>query len=190
MFTINKESKNEIIVKNSKFIGLIYNIDNEDEIKNILEKLKKQYKDSTHICYAYRLENKEKAFDDGEPTGTAGLPIMEVIKKNDLINTLIVVIRYFGGTLLGAGGLIRAYSKCAREVLNLCNKKLYVKYNYYKLSTDYDNLKLLNTLINDLKLNIQSKNFDEMITYIVKVKAEDDNIKEQIKNTSINIEYI
>lgn len=190
MFTIEKEKINEIVIKNSKFIGLIYNVSSETEVKSILDEVKKGYKDSTHICYAYRLDNKEKLFDDGEPTGTAGAPIMEVIKKNELINTLIIVVRYFGGIKLGAGGLIRAYSKCAREVLSLCDKELYIKYNYYKLSTNYDNLKLLNTLINGLDLDIESKKFDEMITYIIKVKDNDDNLFEQIKNTSIKIEKI
>lgn len=188
MFTINETNKNEIIIKNSKFIGIIFNVDTENQIKYILENLKKEYKDATHITYAYKLENKQKYSDDSEPTGTAGAPIMEVINKNDLINTLIVVIRYFGGIKLGAGGLIRAYSKAAREVLKLCHLEEYIKYNYYKLSTDYDNLKLLNTITNDLE--IKEKYFDNNITYIVKIKEENDNLEKIIKNTSIQIEKI
>ena len=185
MYTINESNKNEIIVKNSKFIGIIYNVKDENEIKSILENLKKEYKDATHICYAYKLENKEKSSDDGEPTGTAGLPIMEVINKNDLINTLIVVIRYFGGTLLGAGGLIRAYSKAAREVLKKCTLEEYIKYNYYEVTTDYDNLKLLNTLTNDL--NIETKKFDDKIIYKIKIKEADDDIYKRFEKTSIKV---
>lgn len=186
MFTINETNKNEIIIKNSKFIGIIYNIESEKEINSIIDNLKKEYKDYTHICYAYKLENKQKYNDDGEPTGTAGAPIMEVINKNDLINTLIVVIRYFGGIKLGAGGLIRAYSKCAREVLKKCILNEYINYNYYRLSTNYDNLKLLNNLTNDLE--VTSKSFEENIIYYVKVKEENDDVINRFENTDINVE--
>ena len=183
MYTVRETNENEIIIKNSRFIGIIYNVTSEDEIKTILESLKDKYKDATHICYAYKLENKEKCIDDGEPTGTAGLPIMEVINKNELINTLIVVIRYFGGTLLGAGGLIRAYSKAAREVLKECDLNEYIKYNYYEIISDYDNLKLLNALTSDL--GIETKKFDDKIIYKVKVKQDDDDLIERFKKTSI-----
>ena len=185
MFTIDKNNEEEIVIKNSKFIGLIYKVDNEDDIKEILNSLRTKYKDATHITYAYKLKDKQKCSDDGEPTGTAGTPIMEVINKNDLINILIVVIRYFGGIKLGAGGLIRAYSKAAREVLKKCVLEEYINYNYYKLITDYDNLKLLNTLTKDLI--IEKKNFDEDIIYIVKIKQEDDNVKEIFKDTNIKV---
>ena len=188
MFTIDKNNENEIIIKNSKFIGLIYKVETETEITNILEELRKDYKDCTHLTYAYKLKDRQKYSDDGEPTGTAGAPIMEVINKNELINVLIVVIRYFGGIKLGAGGLIRAYSKCAREVLNKCNKEEYINYNYYILTTDYDHLKLLNNLTKDL--DIEKKLFDEEIIYEIKVEKEKDNIKEIFNNTEIKIKEI
>ena len=109
--------ENEIIIKKSKFITKLYNIDNEDEVKNIIENLKKEYKKATHICYAYSINGKEKAVDDGEPSHTAGLPILNVIHLKKLNNVLIVVIRYFGGIKLGAGPLTRAYSKSASEII-------------------------------------------------------------------------
>ena len=188
MKTITSKVSNEIIIKNSKFIGLIFNVTDENEIKSILEDLRKKHKDATHITYAWRLDNKQKFSDDGEPTGTAGNPIMEVILKNDLINTLIVVIRYFGGIKLGAGGLIRAYSKVAREVLKLCTLNEYIKYNYYRLTVEYDDLKLLNSLTNDL--TIETKSFDEKISYIVKIKEDEDNLNDKIKNTKVQIEKL
>ena len=188
MFTIDKNNRDEIIIKNSKFIGLIYKIENEDEINNILNNLKKEYKDATHITYAWKLNDKQKYNDDGEPTGTAGVPIMEVINKNDLINVLIVVVRYFGGIKLGAGGLIRAYSKCAREVLKKCKLEKYIIYNYYELKTNYDNLKLLNNLTKDLI--IEKKEFDENIIYIVKTTEKADSIEKIFKNTEIKIKEI
>lgn len=107
-------------IKKSKFIGFVYKVDNVADIKKILEELKKEHKKSTHICYAYKIVGEnyaEKAFDDGEPSGTAGKPILNVINKKRLFNIMVVVVRYFGGIKLGAGGLLRAYSKTASEVL-------------------------------------------------------------------------
>ena len=130
---------NTIIINKSKFIALIYYIDNINEINNLLDKVKKEYKDATHYCYAYILDNSEKANDDGEPTGTAGLPILNVLKKENLNHVLCIVVRYFGGIKLGAGGLIRAYSNATKEVIitkkynEAENKRNHYLLNYFKL---------------------------------------------------------
>ncbi|MDD4110408.1 MAG: YigZ family protein [Clostridia bacterium] len=108
-----------IEIKKSKFIGVVYKVDNVADVKKILEELKKEHKKSTHICYAYKIVGEnyaEKAFDDGEPSGTAGKPILNVINKKGLSNILVVIVRYFGGIKLGAGGLVRAYTKAASEI--------------------------------------------------------------------------
>lgn len=188
MFKIKDNVSNELIIKNSKFIGLIYYVDNIEKIENILESLRNEHKDATHICFAYRLENKEKYSDDGEPTGTAGAPIMEVIKKNDITNVLGVVIRYFGGIKLGAGGLIRAYSKTIRETLNKTLLEPIIFYNYYELETNYDNLKLLNTLTSNLE--ITNKDFSVTIKYQVKIEKDKDNINDIFKNTNILVKKL
>ena len=107
----------ELIIKKSRFICYIYNLDNIDEIDSILSNLKKEHKRADHFCYAYIIGNKEKAFNDKEPNGTAGLPILNVLKKNNLNNIFAIVIRYYGGIKLGAGGLIRAYSKAVSEAI-------------------------------------------------------------------------
>ena len=114
---INLIKNNEIIIKKSKFLGFLYEISNLEEIKEILNNLKKEHKKATHICYAYKVGVNAKYSDDGEPNGTAGKPIYNIIEKKNLNNILIVVIRYFGGIKLGAGGLFRAYSNCASELL-------------------------------------------------------------------------
>ncbi len=115
---MNKLIKNNIIlIKKSKFLTFLYEIDNLEEIKEILNNLKIEHKKATHICYAYKIGVNAKYFDDGEPAGTAGKPIFNVIEKKNLNNVLIIVIRYFGGIKLGAGGLFRAYSNCASEIL-------------------------------------------------------------------------
>ena len=103
-------------IKKSKFYGYLYDAKRVEEVAPILESLKKEHKKATHICYAYKITSGQeyvKFFDDGEPSGTAGKPIFNVIDKKKLNNVLIVVVRYFGGIKLGAGGLTRAYSNTA-----------------------------------------------------------------------------
>ena len=118
MKSIKEEITNEIIINKSRFITVLTNINDIDKVKEKLENIKKTYKDATHYCFAYIINNHEKCSDDGEPSGTAGMPILNVLKQNNLTNILCVVIRYFGGIKLGAGGLIRAYSTSASEALN------------------------------------------------------------------------
>lgn len=106
----------ELVINKSRFIGVLTSLTCEEDIKNTLTSLCKEHKKATHICYAYVYNIDkvlEKFSDDGEPKGTAGAPIMNVLKKRKCQNTLIAVVRYFGGIKLGAGGLIRAYSKTA-----------------------------------------------------------------------------
>ena len=110
MYSIKETTKNTIEIKKSKFITILYRINNVEEVNTILYKVSSKYSDATHVCYAYILNNIEKCSDNGEPSGTAGLPILNVLKKKNLTNILAIVIRYFGGIKLGAGGLVRAYS--------------------------------------------------------------------------------
>ena len=106
-------------IKKSKFIGYYYEVDSIDEVINILELLKKNNKKARHIPYAYKIDNQIKKSDDKEPSGTSGMPILNIIEKNNLNHVLIAVVRYFGGIKLGAGGLIRAYGNTAKEVISL-----------------------------------------------------------------------
>ena len=100
-------------VKKSKFIGLAYEVNSVDEVKTILEELKKEHKKARHLPYAYKIGPQVKKTDDKEPSNTAGLPIYNIIERKQLDNCLVAVVRYFGGTKLGAGGLLRAYSEAA-----------------------------------------------------------------------------
>ena len=113
---MKKLKEEEIIIKKSKFIGILYEVDNEDEVKDILTNLKKEHKKARHIPYAYKIDMQVKKSDDKEPSSTAGSPILNIIEKKQLNHVLIVVIRYFGGIKLGAGGLIRAYSQATNIV--------------------------------------------------------------------------
>ena len=141
MKTVKENIENEIIINKSRFITLLIKINNLDEIEKNLKEIKKKYKDATHYCYAYTIGNKEKCSDNGEPSGTAGIPILNVLKQNDLTNILCVVIRYFGGIKLGAGGLIRAYSTSASEALNKTNIVNLIKGYKIVIEFNYDNIK-------------------------------------------------
>lgn len=106
-----------IEVKKSKFIGLLYDIKSEEDAENILSALKQEYKKASHIPYAYKLAYTAKKSDDKEPHNTAGLPILNAIERKNLTNTLIVVVRYFGGIKLGTGPLLRTFASVANELV-------------------------------------------------------------------------
>lgn len=113
------ELSDQIEIKKSKFISMYFKVFTVNEAVNILKNISDNYSDATHICFAYKIDNEIHCFDDGEPSGTAGKPILNVILKKDLTNILVVVIRYFGGIKLGAGGLTRAYTEATTKVLSL-----------------------------------------------------------------------
>ncbi len=116
---IEFEKTVEITEKKSKFYGYLLLCENEENLKNAVAFLKSEHKKATHICWAVRMEHPffEKAVDDGEPSGTAGRPILNVLQKKGLQNVVVFVVRYFGGIKLGAGGLVRIYSKVAGELV-------------------------------------------------------------------------
>jgi uncharacterized YigZ family protein len=121
--TVLIPDETELEIKKSRFINLVFHIEAETEAEAILAEIRKKHYKATHVCWAYVLNTnprRQKASDDGEPSGTAGKPILEVIDHRDLKDVLVVVIRYFGGVKLGTGGLIRAYGGGASDVLNHC----------------------------------------------------------------------
>ncbi|MCR5146968.1 MAG: YigZ family protein [Clostridia bacterium] len=120
--TINEEKlEEEIVEKKSRFIGTMFYVESEEKAQEILKEIKKQYYDARHNCFAYRIMTEngvvERFSDDGEPSGTAGGPMLNILTKNNLCNVLVVVTRYFGGILLGTGGLVRAYSDATTKVI-------------------------------------------------------------------------
>ena len=169
MKSIQKKITNEIIINKSKFITILTNINDIDKIKEELENIKKTYKDATHYCFAYIINNHEKCSDNGEPSGTAGMPILNVLKQNNLTNILCVVIRYFGGIKLGAGGLIRAYSTSASEALNKANIVNLIKGYKIIIEFSYDNIKQIDYLLKNIQIK---KDYSNNITYTFKIKEE------------------
>ena len=160
----------ETTIKNSKFIGIIIPIESKDDIKNSLNKLKDEYRNATHYCYAFTLINDKGFSDDGEPNKTAGIPILNVIEGNDLVNVLIVVIRYFGGIKLGPGGLIRAYSNTCKEIINKSTLIDLIKGLEASISFTYSNEKEINYLLKNCI--IKNKDYEQNCTYIIETTKE------------------
>lgn len=185
MKSINKHIENEIIIERSKFITKLFKINNEDEAKEILSNLNTTYNNSTHICYAYIVGNIKRFNDDGEPGGTAGMPILNVLENNNLNYVLAVVIRYFGGIKLGAGGLVRAYSNSISECLKLVEIKELVQGVKIEIGFNYNNIDQINYLLKDIE--IINKNFDNNITYEFKISnSKLLEIEEKLNNLIIN----
>ncbi len=177
MHTIDNIYTNEIVIQKSRFICKIFPVNDIQNIDTILTEIKKEYKGATHYCYAYIIGNSQKYSDDKEPNGTAGIPILNVLKNKNLNNILVVVIRYFGGIKLGAGGLLRAYTKAVVECLNLANLKELTNEINLELSLKYENLNQIYTLIDES--SIKEKIYDDDI--ILKLSIEEKKYKE-IKN--------
>jgi len=154
---ITKNITSFLEIKKSKFITQLFYVTSVEQVNQYLLDVKKEYKDATHYCYAYIIDDKRKASDDKEPSGTAGIPMMEVLNKQNLNYILCVVVRYFGGIKLGAGGLTRAYSNSIKEALkNADVKELEVGYRI-KIQTDYKNENRLIELLG--KENILKKEY-------------------------------
>ncbi len=168
MKTIKDMVINEIMIKNSKFITIIQNIDNEN-INQILKSVKDKYPKATHYCYAYIYNNKKQCSDDNEPSNTAGRPMLNVLEKEQLSNIAAVTIRYFGGIKLGAGGLLRAYTKSVTEVLKKANFITLVEGYKIKICFDYSSEKQINYL---LEGNVLEKDYSQDVTYIALIKKE------------------
>lgn len=166
--TINKYSEGNFIDKGSKFPTFAFEVYNEQDIKSALNKIKELHPKATHHCYAYKLgmdDNNYRANDDGEPSGSAGRPILGQIYSNELTNVLIIVVRYYGGTKLGVSGLINAYKKSAQDALNnaeIVEKELQV---FLTVETDYLQI---NDLLNYLKKQ-KVANLEQVFTEICKL---------------------
>jgi len=185
MYSIKDNVENTIIVKNSKFITKLFKINNIDEIHSILDSIKDKYKDSTHICYAYIINCKEKCFDDGEPNSTAGLPILNVLKKNNLNNILAIVIRYFGGTKLGSGGLVRAYSNSIIEALKFTNVIKLEEGYLVEIEFSYDKVKLIDYML--YSKNIIDKNYKDNIIYKFYLNKDELSVISELEKIAIHL---
>ena len=179
---IYQEHREETVIQKSRFIACTTRASNEEEAKAYIQSIRKEYPDATHVCTAYVL-GKDKTImrsnDNGEPSGTAGVPILEAILHTDIYDVVVCVVRYFGGTKLGAGGLIRAYAGATTTVLSNAQKTEDVLLSQYQLTYPYD---LSGSLEGWLRNNTQVVEFqyDEQVTCIF--ETDDASIKEKIQN--------
>lgn len=159
--------------KGSKFIAFISHVETEEEIKETIQLIKKEHFSARHHCYAYRLGyygEKYRANDDGEPSGTAGKPIHGQLLSHNLTKTLIVVVRYFGGTLLGVSGLINAYKNAAADAIMNASIVTRIIENNYRLKFDYPLQNAVMKIIKDEQLEIVSASYELDCTLEVKVR--------------------
>ncbi|MBQ3260725.1 MAG: YigZ family protein [Alistipes sp.] len=159
--------------KSSKFLAYAYPVRTEDEIRELLDALRKRYYDATHHCYAWRLGPQGEQFrsnDDGEPSGTAGKPILGQLLSNSLTNCLIVVVRYFGGTKLGVSGLISAYKESAAEVIGEAEIIEQTVDTYFKVEFPYLVMNDVMRIIKEEQPNILSQEFDNLCTMQLSIR--------------------
>jgi uncharacterized YigZ family protein len=174
-FTISKPAEAALKEKGSKFLSFVFPVVSETEIKVLLTNLKKLHPGANHHCYAWRLGADKAAFranDDGEPSNSAGKPILSQIQSNDLTNVLIVVVRYFGGTLLGVGGLIQAYKHAAAAALqNTEITECFILFEY-KLVFNFEHINAVMRILKDEAAIISSTSYAELNTIIFSVKKQ------------------
>jgi len=185
MYSISNNINNTIIIKKSKFITKLYKVNDVEEVNDILKKIKAEYKDSTHICYAYIINGKEKCSDDGEPSKTAGMPMLNVLKKNNLTNIIAIVIRYFGGIKLGAGGLTRAYANCVNDTIKLTNIIELTEGYLVELVFNFDQLKLIDYMLNNKV--IIDKEYSDTVLYKFYLNENELNIISELEKASIHV---
>ena len=176
--TIQDNVTIEIEEKRSRFIANIFYVENVEQAENIIKEIKKKYYDARHNCYAYIINDEQvikKSSDDGEPSGTAGSPILNVIEKNALGNVLIIVTRYFGGILLGAGGLVRAYTESATKVIR--DAIIVEQEQGYELEVtiSYQDMEKLKYYCNQNNIKIIKNEYGENIKCKMEVTEEEKN---------------
>ena len=190
MKTINKIYTSNINIKKSEFICRLFPIKNENEAKEIINEISTKYNDATHNCTAYRIGNHGIYDDNGEPSGTAGKPILNVLEKNDLSNILAIVTRYFGGIKLGAGGLVRAYSKSVLNTLEEATIVQMSEFQIYELNFPYNHIKNIDNEIRNQNIRIISKDYDENVKYTIALKNKEPTENIEQKYDNVELEFI
>ncbi len=171
--TVEFENKDEFIEKKSRFIGYVKPVKTQTEATDFINSIKSKHWDATHNVSAYvlRENNIQRSSDDGEPSGTAGVPTLDVLLKEGVVDACVVVTRYFGGTLLGAGGLIRAYSHASKIALDSGNIITMAACKVLSVSVDYSFYDRLNILLDEFNANIENSEFTDNVTVTFSIKA-------------------
>lgn len=165
-------ASSEIKIKGSKFIAQVSHAINREQAESFYSKVRRKYHDASHNCFAYRISKDDFRYsDDGEPSGTAGKPLLRVLENHDLIQTIIVVTRYFGGTKLGTGGLGRAYSDAAKDVLNKITFEVKTRYATVTIEAGYDDLSNILEMVNKYKGVMGKTEYAEKINICIQIPA-------------------
>jgi uncharacterized YigZ family protein len=183
-FTVKQTAIEEIIIQKSRFIGHVARVETEEEAQQFIQEIKKKHNAATHNCSAYMIgehDQIQKANDDGEPSGTAGVPMLEVLKKKNLKDTVVVVTRYFGGIKLGAGGLIRAYGNATTEALQGSGIVKRQLMQGISITVEYTLLGKLENVLRQSDYILETINYLEKVEFIVYVKiGEEDSFQDWI----------
>lgn len=188
-----KSAKTEIVIKKSRFLSFIKRTESEEEAKAFIANIKKEHKAATHNCSAYIVGKSaliQKADDDGEPQGTAGVPILEVLKKEELYNVAVVVTRYYGGIKLGAGGLIRAYSQGASSAVQSAGRAVEVPVVPLTVTLDYTFTSKFEHFLGTTDASIVSQDYTDKVSYVIHVKEKGaDEIVNTLREITSNSFY-
>lgn len=172
--SVNGECVTEKVIEKSRFITTSRHVEGEEQAKAFIAEISAKYRDATHNCYAYvcdELGNFLRFSDDGEPQGTAGMPILEVLRNKKLMQTAVVVTRYFGGIKLGAGGLVRAYSGAAAENLEAAQKVRYELCNESVYTVDYPSADGASRFFAERKADVLNTDYSDEVSFTVAVKS-------------------
>lgn len=172
--TVELESSDYFVEKKSKFIGYAKPVSTQDEAVEFINSIKSKHWDATHNVYAYvlRENNTQRYSDDGEPSGTAGVPVLDVILKENVTDVCVVATRYFGGTLLGAGGLVRAYSHTSKIALDAAHIITMANCQIYSVIVDYSFYDRLNVLLSDFGTNVIKSDFSASVSVEFSIKED------------------
>lgn len=176
-FILRTPSISESEIKKSRFIGVAMHCDSEQSALKQLRQLAAQHSSANHLAFAWRIRAAEgfiteRFFDAGEPSGTAGRPILSPLQGEDLINTVVAVIRYFGGVKLGTGGLTRAYGNAAKQAIDAAGKLPWVEMAQLSLKIDYSQLQMLEYQLKQIKGRIINQQFTDMVSVVIELPAE------------------
>ena len=191
MKTIKEPVESQINIKKSNFIARLYPAKNKREAKEIINMVSNEFADATHNCTAYIVSDSQGYDDNGEPSGTAGKPMMNVLVKKDLHNVVAIVTRYFGGIKLGAGGLVRAYSHAVLAAIEEAEIIEMEVFDVYKARFDYKNIKEIDSEVRRYNLNVIKKEYDSQVSYLIASNNKNiiGNIQEKLQN-DIDIEFV
>lgn len=191
--TIKENTTAEIIEKKSKFIANLFYVQSQEEVEEKIKEIKRKYHDARHNCYAYSIITENgivnRMSDDGEPSGTAGNPMLTILQKKEIVNVLIIVTRYFGGVLLGTGGLVKAYTEATLKAIEKANFVIEQKGYEIETTLDYQNFKKFKIFCEKNNISITKIEYDEKIVCRIElIKEEKDKIIKANEEKKLKVE--